>query len=307
MKRIITAFAAAVLAGALSLCAAAAEFGKTAVLGDSIATGYGLSGYSAGDNFSAAESFASLIKSGGSDCVNLAVDGRTSAELLEAVREGAADLADRDCFVISIGGNDLLMPMFAAIQDALVNDTELMSQIINGETEGLDTQALMERFSGVVMQAVQDVDMGETAANLEAIVSELKAAAPDSRIFILTVYNPFKGAEGLEDISALAEKKLGELNSAINSLSGVTVADVYGAFRGNETGYTNIGIMDVHPSAAGHAEIYSLLCAAADGAVPAMAPAGDKTSPDTGAASAAAAAGAAALALAGVILARVKR
>lgn len=303
MKKLFSILTAAAVAGMLAISAAAADFGKTTVLGDSIATGFGLSGYVSGDNYSAAESFGSKISADSAEYVNLAVDGRTTDELLAALRgewAGSEDISACDSVVISIGGNDFLRPMFAAIQTELISDAELLAQITSGDFDAstLDEAALMKRFSEAVIAAVGAVDTAQTAANLDGITGEIKAANPDCDIFILTVYNPFEGIEGMEDFSALAEEKLGELNGAIRSLGGVTVIDAYSAFKGHAADYTNILSGDIHPSSAGHAVIYSLLCAAADGtAVPAAAPAGtQKSSPDTGAEGIAAALGTAALA-----------
>lgn len=319
MKKIFSLLTAAAVSAALALSASAADFGRVTVMGDSIATGYGLDGYTAGDNYSAPVSFSSLIKNNDSESVvNLAVDGRTSAALLEAVRgewAGSDDLLNCDSVIISIGGNDFLMPMVTAIQEALVQDSELISQILSedGDFSEFEPSLLFERYSEAVIEAAQNVDIAQTKANLEAIVAEIKAANPDCKIYVLTVYDPFEGNEEMEEIYLLAEDKLSGLNGAVWSLEGVTVVDVYSAFKGHAAEYTNITEADIHPNSAGHGVIYSLLCAAEEngGEVPTMAPVnGDappKGSPDTGAAGIAAAAGAAMLAGAGAVLSRRKR
>ncbi|MBP5604511.1 MAG: hypothetical protein J6X60_03065, partial [Ruminiclostridium sp.] len=74
---------AAVIASAVMLTSMvsaedAADTNDLLVLGDSIATGYGLEGYIPGDNTSAAGSFANKLSASYDSAVNLAVDGRTA-------------------------------------------------------------------------------------------------------------------------------------------------------------------------------------------------------------------------------------
>ena len=89
---------------ALSGTFAHAESGSLVVLGDSITTGYGLDGYTAGDNSSAAGSFANQLSAGYAEYGNFAVDGRTSGELLTALEDEdvSAALAGAETVVISI-------------------------------------------------------------------------------------------------------------------------------------------------------------------------------------------------------------
>ncbi len=120
MKKVFCLITA--LAASLMLCvsAFAAEYGSLVVLGDSIATGYGLSGYTAGDNGSAKDSFGNRLGAQSAAYANFAVDGRTSADLLAAMEN--ADITEKlktaDNVVISIGGNDYLVRFATAFLDA---------------------------------------------------------------------------------------------------------------------------------------------------------------------------------------------
>lgn len=134
-KRMIPAVLTAAAAISVSaLGAAAAEGENLVVLGDSIATGYGLEGYVSGDNASAAGSFANRLSAYYTGYENLAVDGRTSAQLLAALseEETASALENADDIVISIGGNDLLQPLITGMQMSLMSDPEFMQGITDG-------------------------------------------------------------------------------------------------------------------------------------------------------------------------------
>ncbi|MGN1120303.1 MAG: SGNH/GDSL hydrolase family protein, partial [Oscillospiraceae bacterium] len=235
MKKLFSVITAVAAAAAVAL-SVSAEFSSVTILGDSIATGYGLEGYISGDNYSAADSFSSLLAQDAA-VENFAVDGRTSGELLSALTGELSDCArESDSVVISIGGNDFLRPMFTAMQTALLSDPELLAQISSGEFDfsDFDPASFAERYSASMIEAARAVDVGETAANLSAIVGEIHGQNPSCEIYLLTVYNPFAGGEGMEEISSIAEDKLSQLNSAIKALEGVTVVDVYSAFKGHE-------------------------------------------------------------------------
>ena len=105
MKKFASILTAAAVAASAMTFTASAEGGSLVVLGDSITSGYGLDGYTAGDNTSAADSFANRLAAGYQDYSNFAVDGRTSAELLTALDDAdvSAALAGADTIVISIG------------------------------------------------------------------------------------------------------------------------------------------------------------------------------------------------------------
>lgn len=258
----------------------AAEERSLLVMGDSITTGYGLEGYASGDNTSAADSFANRLSADYSDYINLAVDGRTSALLLEALSEeetvSAAENADD--VVISIGGNDFLMPMVTAIQMSIMSDPEVMQSIMDGSMTQEDflEKAKEIDIEGAVTNAVNNVDISLTEENICGILDKIYEVNPDVNVYILTVYDPFEDIEGMEAYSDMSETLLPQLNEAIGNAAAehetAYVIDVYSAFKGHALEYTNISEMDIHPNKAGHDVIYDLL----NDAVKANAPEAEK-------------------------------
>ncbi|MCH5207007.1 MAG: SGNH/GDSL hydrolase family protein [Oscillospiraceae bacterium] len=247
--------------GATSEC----RFGKTTVLGDSIASGYGLPDYVSGDNYSAPLSFGNLIADECGGYENFAVDGRTSSELLEALTHPAGALGDSiteaDRIVISIGGNDFLKPMIAAVKTAALTDSDMLGSIINGEFKPEMISGYTNRILQAALSAGEKVDVDKTVENIAKIVEIIKRANPGAEIVLLTVYDPFAGSVLLKSASDVAEERLAVLNNGIKKLAGgnVKIADVYAAFKGNEAEFTNIAKLDIHPSAEGHYAIYKLL------------------------------------------------
>lgn len=295
-----------------------ADYGRVTVMGDSIATGYGLDGYTSGDNYSASESFGSIISEGCSSYLNLAVDGRTTTGLIDALESDLADAVVRsDQVIISIGGNDYLQPMQAALYTKMLEDPDLLSKITSGETDMSEIMNYAQGFISDALAAAENVDASAVAENIKKITDEIAYLNSSCEVFLFTIYNPFEGVEGAEDASSLAEEKLGELNSAISDMEGgnIHVVDVYSAFKGHTPEYTNISAGDIHPNAAGHAVIADLLASKLSDIAELddtsdnygdTTPATDKTSPDTGAEGIAAVFGAAALAGAALVILRKK-
>jgi len=317
MKKLSAIAAAVISAAAFTTGAYAAEYGSLTVVGDSIASGYGLSGYVPGDNYSAPDSFGSILGAESENYVNLAVDGRTSAELSAALEneDMTAALSDADSVVISIGGNDFLQPMLTAAQTALFSDSELMDAITSGE-EMPDMEEMLPKIADIIVSAVQNVDTSATGDNISAFMEKTRELNPDCDIYILTVYNPFESLSELETLQQTAITKLSELNAEITSSAsenGATVIDVHEAFKGHAGEYTNITSMDVHPSKAGHSVIYSLLSSVLkEKSAPAQASPdqrGDapaKASPDTGCEGLAAISGSAVIAIGLILVFRQK-
>lgn len=236
--------------------------GGVTVIGDSIASGYGLSEYVSGNNYSALDSFGNLLGAESREYENYAVDGRKSEELLAAFSDKndplVRSVSETDNIIISIGGNDFLKPMLDAIKTRAFTDTDFFLSILEGD---ISSGTISEYSNGILQSALtaaRNVDVDGTVGNIRKITDRISALNSDARIILLTVYNPFAGSVLLTAASEAAEEKLAELNNGIKSLAGgnIFVADIYEVFKGHEAGYTNIGRLDIHPSSAGHYKIY---------------------------------------------------
>lgn len=330
MKKHISFIAAAAVAAAcLAPAAYAEESPELVVLGDSIASGYGLDGYTAGDNYSAEDSFANRLGADFGGYSNFARDGRTSGELLTALSDEdiSAALSTADTVVISIGGNDFLQPMMSAVQNAVMSDPDLLTALQSGTVPDLtddDQMQLMMKLMETMIDAADAVDTAATGDNISGILSGISELNSDCRIMILTVYDPFENVPGMEMLDVTAREKLAGLNAEISGAAGeygAEVVDVHSAFAGHAAEYTNITAMDIHPNKSGHGVIYSLLSdltaaqtsAPSDAETEASGGAGEdggsapaKGSPETGAGSAALAVGAVLIAGGAMFAARKK-
>ena len=235
------------------------------LLGDSIASGYGLAEYKAGNNYSAPLSFGNMLGAEFESYRNFAVDGRTSRQLLDALitpNEALKDaLSEADVIVISIGGNDFLQPMISAVKSAAMGDYELISAILKGEFKPGMLGEYSQRIMNAALDAAKKVDVEQTADNIERCVGLISKINPKAGIILMTVYDPFSGNALLKAASDVAKDRLSSLNAGITALEGgnVKVIDVYKAFDGKAAEYTNINRLDIHPNAEGHNRIYELL------------------------------------------------
>lgn len=266
MKKIFCLLTALAISLVLCVSSFAAESGSLVVLGDSIATGYGLPGYVSGDNYSAKDSFGNKLGAQSKDYANFAVDGRTTAELLTALDNSdiSEKIKNADSVVVSIGGNDYLVPLFTTLIDAVSKDEELMNLFMNdGSTPGeADVKRLTDKLEPVISEAMNAVDINKTYDNLNGIFGKIRKLNSDCEIVTLTVYNPFEGSKDMAFFDKTSETMLSKLNTKIYAaagINGVKVVDVYTLFKGKPTEYTNIATMDVHPSKNGHAMIYNKL------------------------------------------------
>ncbi len=262
MKKLL--ISAVIFLSTISAGASARQESVT-VLGDSIASGYGLTDYVSGNNYSAPESFGNLLGAEGRKYENYAVDGRRSDELLAAVNDEndsiVRSVSDADNVIISIGGNDFLKPLLDGIKTAALTDTDFFMSVLEGEISADSISAYSNNILQSALTAARSVDVDGSVSNIRKITEKITTLNPDARIILLTVYNPFAGNVLLTAASDAAEEKLAELNGGIMSLAGgnICVADVYEAFKGHEAEFTNIGRLDIHPNGAGHNRIYEVL------------------------------------------------
>lgn len=228
---------------------------KMLFLGDSIAAGYGLEGYTAGDLYSC-PSYANLLKvkydselgdKCGHEMVNRAVSGDTSADLIELIRSGELDndLKDSDAVVISVGGNDLLDIMLSFLSSLGITE------------KGTFDSGSFDLFSAAsgFLSMNDDVDkaLEQFGTNIRIISDELSKRT-DGKVFVQTLYDPLEHFSNFKKVTDFSEKKIGRLNEIIsdNAAERYTVIDVAADFKGKADELTNIAGFDIHPNAEGH-------------------------------------------------------
>ncbi len=143
--------------------------GDLLILGDSIATGYGLSDYNSTATPKATESWATLLSEKyEAKQYNYAVDGATVSDLLYKVKQSDSQIAigAADVICISIGGNDFLNLLEESAQDMTTIST-------------IDAKA----------QAL----LVELSEGLEEVFLKLREQNPTAVIMVQTLFHPFGG------------------------------------------------------------------------------------------------------------------
>lgn len=225
-------------------------------LGDSIAAGYGLEGYSDDDLYKC-DSYANILCSKysselegecGHKMMNESVSGAESGELLELIESGKldAELKKADAVVVSIGGNDLLGIMLGLL-DKLGYDAE------TGAFD-LGNVNLIQAASMVTsMDAEVDETLDGFAENITAISDEINNRT-DGELYIQTLYDPLEYFSKFSTVTDFSAEKIGRFNQIVrdNSDGRYTVVDVAADFSGRAAELTNIKDFDIHPNPEGH-------------------------------------------------------
>ncbi|MDE5764510.1 MAG: SGNH/GDSL hydrolase family protein [Ruminococcus sp.] len=240
-------------------------------LGDSIAAGYGLDGYTSTDNYSCSDSYANILKSRYTtelnglyvhNMQNFAVSGATSSDLLELLNSGTIDsaLAGADAVVVSIGGNDLLHIMFDMLKNLGVTAENRTINISEFDLFGMASSLLS-------MDSDIDEALSGFEINLQKI-SEVLNEKTDGRIYVQTLYNPLETFSDVQAIVDFSDQKIDRFNEIIETGSAeYSVIDVASGFKGRCAELTRISEIDIHPNEKGHAEIAGIIDSAfrADG------------------------------------------
>lgn len=318
MKKIISAvLSAALLFSASSALPVSAEsYGDSVnitVLGDSIASGYGLTD----EEYNYGQIVADYLSG---SVENYAVSGYNSAETLAQIRSfddaQKAQLADSDIVIISIGANDMInyasssLLEFAAAK-GLLKDGKTADDIpekpsLQSVKELLDRDALtnyMNSFSNIksfndrltsIYQNITYTDANPNGANraqiiakqiipnIKEMVSEIKAANPNARIVLQTVYNPLQLQASYEEnmkttygsayttayiqFKTLFSNITTKCAEQFKAIEGVEIADVFTDFSSTDENSQKYGWyftkiqsgknnLDIHPTQAGHVAI----------------------------------------------------
>lgn len=233
---------------------------KIVFLGDSIAAGFGLEGYTASDLYNC-RSYANIIgemygKELPEECtgvmVNKAVSGATSSDLLESIKNGDLDdaLADSDAVVVSIGGNDLLFVLLGIVRDTGYNYE-------SGKMDFSETDILNAALDLLTLDGDIDKALEGFRTNLKEIAAGLSEKT-DGKIFIQTLYNPLEYFKKIKVLVNFSDDKIDTFNKIVEECAYdgetqlYTTVDVAGAFDGRCKDLTNISSIDIHPNAAGH-------------------------------------------------------
>ena len=228
---------------------------KMLFLGDSIAAGYGLEGYTADDNYHC-RSYSNILREKyneelrgkcGHTMVNKAVSGATSSDLIGQIQSGQldSDLADSDAIVVSIGGNDLLGIMLDLFNSMGISE--------NGsfDTGNIDFFTAASMFLSINSDVDKALDQFEL--NIKTIAEELDRRT-EGTVYIQTLYDPLEYYSKFKRVTDFSDEKIGRLNEIIteNSACGYKVIDIAADFDGKADRLTNIADFDIHPNAKGH-------------------------------------------------------
>ena len=235
-------------------------------LGDSIADGYRLDGYTAPGSAPAGSFPVLLAKAMGARLIPLAVSGMDTDDLLQALdtqtyREA---VAQADTITLTIGSNDLLHPAIdrlTALGQAVAdgNLSELLTDL-TGVGDVLTSQEAQEEYARHVARFKE---------NWEAIIARIRALNPKADLYVTSFYNPYSMLEytlGFFSlhVGSVAQAYLDQMNAWLEespSAGEYRIADIRDVSTNvcfsprSLSGFD----LDPHPDAAGHALIFRRL------------------------------------------------
>ena len=188
------------------------------------------------------------------DLLNLGVSGDDSRELLfdgpldEGLRHIALRATDAEpgnevgAVTLEIGGNDLLDIYF--------------DLVIPG-----DCPSVIEALQREACVTALESALAAYRSNLTETLERLIEAAPDTPLFLMTLYNPFSGGSSvLDEMGVLAlegqegsafPKGMNDVIREVGDEAGVTVVEWYALFLGKQSEYVASDL--IHPNDTGHA------------------------------------------------------
>ncbi|MBQ6995580.1 MAG: hypothetical protein IJN64_14005 [Lachnospiraceae bacterium] len=239
---------------------------------------------------------SSYLKKRYGKCVtsNLSVNAWKSKDLLDALTNPAnskyssyrAKVKDADVITLDIGSNDVLITAREIGANVLgCTESELDMVAINWfiklqNASGFSAILLYLQAYSIVSRVKYEIEAGSTLPNAVVayeqnfvkILAEIKKLAPNAKVYIGNIYNPYVDAPSmcLGDYEFVAMEKLGrdyaiKLNRIIkNNANGNVVVDLYNTI--NNPKYIQGDVLnynfDPHPNAEGQKLIASKFIAA---------------------------------------------
>lgn len=235
-------------------------------LGDSIADGYRLDGYTAPGSAPAGSFPVLLAEAMGARLIPLAVSGMDTDGLLQALdtRTYREAVAEADTITLTIGSNDLLHPAIHRLtslgQSVAEGNLSSLLTDLAGAGDILTSQEAQEEYARHVARFKE---------NWEAIIARIRALNPSADIYVTDFYNPYSMLEytlGFFSlhVGSVAQAYLDQMNAWLEespSAGEYRIADIRDVSTNvcfsprSLSGFD----LDPHPDPAGHALIFRRL------------------------------------------------
>lgn len=258
------------------------------ILGDSISTGYQPVGPALTDK----AYFGIIAKDGGYSMDNRAINGNTSSGLWEQLAQGALDgaIARASLITITIGGNDLVAPLFTDIKQHYNRIAGLRGQqavsvsemigILTNPSDPRYAKALgaveiftagLRAMSGEAFDTYLGPVLRTYRGNLDRIAGHIHGVNPRAAVIVETQYYPYYWldarfrevlADAFSTVVTAFNQVIQEEAVDAEGIARYSVAGTYQAFDDHfasdpAQALTNaVGFeLDFHPNIAGHAVI----------------------------------------------------
>ena len=232
---------------------------------------------------------SSYLKSSYGACTtkNLAVDGWQSGDLLDALTNSKnakyytmrSAIKNADIITIDIGSNDIMQTAMEVISDCFACDESQLGDVTASWSEKLSNATGLQLY-WIYLQAMviarninyqlnygtkMQTAMTKFDANFKEIMTQIKKLAPNAKIYIGNIYNPYVGSPSLYvgnyeviNVEKFAKTYVVKANTTIKKYAtGCVIVDLYNTInnakyiKGDLANY----IFDPHPNATGQTAI----------------------------------------------------
>jgi len=170
----------------------------------------------------------------------------------------------------------LLAQSLAAIQGGGGKVDYVTIQMGGNDILPLLPQPAFQALTPVQQQQVIAAQFAALQNNYTDLLTSVKAAAPNARVFVIGYADPFAGLGAANPIAGISTPLALQANTLFQGLAatfGATYVDIYTPFLGHELQYTNIattdsGFPNFHPNSVGYSVIGNQLALAASAPEP---------------------------------------
>lgn len=256
-----------------------------AAIGDSITSGYGLESFQNNDINNKNSTYNFVTKLGkklGMKTLNFGIEGIDTTMLLKAIsnpstneeKNTVSQMAKADLITLSIGGNNVFIPLLNSINDRIgngknifsANATELQNALIGLIFNGDEMDKLKKNIANGADIFVGNAKLNKTG-DFSKIIDTIKKLNPRAKIIVQTIYNPYNLIMS-DSIGTAINRMNAEIIKGSDNGKNYKVADVYSAFFKAKAGTQLVNAdtgksFDPHPTRKGHEVIYTLVAYAA--------------------------------------------
>lgn len=161
---------------------------------------------------------------------NLSEPGITSTELINIIDNNSDEIKNSDLITISIGGNNVYNVILQGLYDSLNIDKE---KFVNCNEDKFDSMIFEYLNTEEIISIIQN-EIDEFKRDFPSIIKKIEKLAPDSKIYVNTVYNPINKKGNVYNFFDSQIKLINNIIVENNTKYNYKIIDCYNILNDNE-------------------------------------------------------------------------